>query len=400
MRKFIYLLILSFICSGILSAQFNYNDILINEIVASNDSSTGITDNDAEYDDYVELYNNTNTALLLDNYYLSDSSEYPTKWKFPSGIIINANAYLIVWCDNDSSNFKGVHTNFRLSKSGDDITLSAPNGTIIDQVIFGQQETAQSYSRFPNLSSSFSIQRCTPKANNEIQAGLLNTQLVINEFMADSDSLSNIEEIDGGYPDWIELYNNSNESINLFGYYLSDDGGILTKWAFPPNTLIDANGYMVLFADKDVHQSLANELHSNFKLSKNGENLFLYYQDGTLIDNISFSIQTTNVSYARVPNGTGSFQFSQPTYNSNNNTVSIPAELSDEQFKLRNTLIENFVIIESTLLGEDYRLYAANGKLVKFGKIENLVTWLDASDLDSGSYLLKIRSKTLKFQKI
>lgn len=399
-NKLTFILIMNlfgFIC---LNAQFDYNDILINEIVASNDSSTGISDNDVEYDDYIELYNTTNVALLLDNFFLSDSSEFPTKWKFPNGIILNANEYLIVWCDNDSSNFKGIHTNFRISKSGDDITLSAPNGAIVDQVIFGQQQTGLSYSRTPNLSASFSIKKCSPKADNDTERGTLNSQLVINEFVADSDSLSNIEEIDGGFPDWLELYNNSNESINLFGYYLSDNGGVLTKWAFPPNSFIDANGYIVLFADKDVHQSIANELHTNFRLSKNGESIFLYYQDGTLIDNVSYSIQNTNVSFARVPNGTGNFQFSEPTYNANNNTVSTIEYQQNVKFSIRNTLVKNYLIIESNLMGEKYAVFLSNGTLVKTGEILNPSMEINTSQLESGNYILKIKTAAVKFQKL
>ena len=85
--------------------------------------------------------------------------------------------------------------------------------------------------------------------------------LVINEFMADNDNV--VPDPSGEYDDWIELYNNSTRTISLNGYFLSDESGDLTQWAFP-DTSIGSNEYLIVWADDDEGQP---GLHANFKLS-------------------------------------------------------------------------------------------------------------------------------------
>ena len=65
------------------------------------------------------------------------------------------------------------------------------------------------------------------------QAQINQGEIVINEFSADSDSLSGIADPDGGYPDWIELYNTTDAAIDLSGIFLSDKEDELQKWQFP-----------------------------------------------------------------------------------------------------------------------------------------------------------------------
>ena len=46
--------------------------------------------------------------------------------------------------------------------------------------------------------------------------------IFINEVMADNESA--VFDQEGDYPDWIELYNDESQAIDLEGYFLSDDG--------------------------------------------------------------------------------------------------------------------------------------------------------------------------------
>ncbi len=59
------------------------------------------------------------------------------------------------------------------------------------------------------------------------------------------------------------------------------------KWPFP-DTIIGANDYLIIWADKDEEQE---GLHSNFKLSKSGEALYLSYSVENILDFISFGAQ-------------------------------------------------------------------------------------------------------------
>ena len=136
--------------------------------------------------------------------------------------------------------------------------------------------------------------------------------LVINEFLASNDSTA--ADQDGEYDDWIELYNNTDDVISLAGYFMSDDGNDLTQWAFP-DTVIAANGYLIIWADNDVEQG---GLHANFKLSASGESIYLVNSGGNVIDEIIFDEQTSDISFGRYPNGTGDFMEMTPSFTNEN----------------------------------------------------------------------------------
>ncbi len=136
--------------------------------------------------------------------------------------------------------------------------------------------------------------------------------LVINEFMADNDTV--VPDPSGEYDDWIELYNNSNNTISLNGYFLSDESSDLTQWAFP-DTSIGPNEYLIVWADDEEGQP---GLHANFKLSASGEEIVLVAPDTTIVDEVTFGAQTTDLSTGRYPNGTGSFVLMNPTFAAEN----------------------------------------------------------------------------------
>jgi len=141
-------------------------------------------------------------------------------------------------------------------------------------------------------------------------------EVVVNEFVASNDSIGGgIPDPEGGYPDWIELYNTTDRSVNLSGVFVSDDLDNLTKWEFPSGTLLGSDEYLILWADNDLTQT---GYHVAFKLSKGGETIYLSNSDGSIIDSISYGEQKTNIAYARVPNGTGDFQFWTATFSNNN----------------------------------------------------------------------------------
>ena len=82
---------------------------------------------------------------------------------------------------------------------------------------------------------------------------------------------------------WIELHNPDGGSVNLNGYYLTDDFDQLTKWQFPAVT-IPGNGFLVIFASsKDRRPVDGNNLHTNFNLNGGGEYLALVASDGVTI---------------------------------------------------------------------------------------------------------------------
>lgn len=127
--------------------------------------------------------------------------------------------------------------------------------------------------------------------------------LFINEFMADN-SIT-IADPDGKYPDWIELFNAGDDTIDLSGMYLTDDLTDPTAWQFPEDTYIEPGGYLLVWADHD-----GGELCASFGLNANGEEIGLFTSDGeTLIDSIVFVKQLRDVSYGRIPDGSSNWDY-------------------------------------------------------------------------------------------
>ncbi|MEP6793517.1 MAG: CotH kinase family protein [Saprospiraceae bacterium] len=134
--------------------------------------------------------------------------------------------------------------------------------------------------------------------------------LVINELMASNETTTTDEN--GEYEDWIEIFNYGTEDIYLGDKYLSDKADNPIKWKLP-DISIQPGEYIVVWADEDGSQG---DLHANFKLSATGEYVGIYDNDASgnaLIDGITFDAQQPDISFGRIPNGTGSFQSLQPT---------------------------------------------------------------------------------------
>ena len=218
--------------------------------------------------------------------------------------------------------------------------------------------------------------------------------IVINEFQADNEAI--IADQDGEYDDWIELYNNTNMSIDLSGYFLTDDDDDMFQWSIPNGTSIDANGFLIIWCDKDTTQ---NGLHANFKLSSEGESIFLSDASGTLVDQIIFTDQSEDMTYARFPNGTGNFQEMYPTFNDINIDVSSLNEF-DYQASLKiypnpaRTSV-NIELMTIDGLFEPVMIYTLDGQLIYQIEIKDHFE-LDVSDWVKGLYFVMSKQRTEK----
>ena len=145
--------------------------VVINELMADNDEI--IADPQGDYDDWLELHNLTDNAVLLTGMYLSDKEDEPTKWQFPENTEIPANGYLIVWLDGNGEDAPdGLHANFKLSKNGETAMLvdtDARGNTVLDSVTFGEQETDVAFGRLPNGTGDFQVVQATPGAENRVE---------------------------------------------------------------------------------------------------------------------------------------------------------------------------------------------------------------------------------------
>jgi hypothetical protein len=142
---------------------YDIDAIVINELMSVN--SVTASDQNGQFDDWIELHNITSDQVDISGYYLSDSKSNPIKWKVPDGTSIAPNGYLIIWADKDTTQ-SGLHTNFKLSSLGETLVLSKPDKSTLDKVTYPAQTLELSYSRHPDGTGEFRWQNPTFNSGN------------------------------------------------------------------------------------------------------------------------------------------------------------------------------------------------------------------------------------------
>ncbi|HWB01918.1 MAG TPA: lamin tail domain-containing protein [Verrucomicrobiales bacterium] len=120
--------------------------------------------------------------------------------------------------------------------------------------------------------------------------------LKITEFLASNED--GLTDEDGDEEDWIEIQNQGPDAVNLANWRLTDNAARPDKWIFPSLNLASGARLLVWASEKD-HRDPARELHTNFKLSSDGEYLGLIRPDGTVEHDFgtAYPAQFEDVSY-------------------------------------------------------------------------------------------------------
>ena len=296
--------------------------LVINEVMA--DPVTGLRDDEDELCDWIELYNTTEKAIKLDQYGLSDNERKPLKWRFPEGAVIEPHGYYLVYCTGkdrmDTARTGIPHTNFRLSAEHETIILTDSQGHVLDRVMIDNLPQDASYGR--NDEGTMQVfQVGTPTLpNNETGIrqmdynlrSLNKTGIYLSEVLASNDAIETYNKADT--TDWIEIYNSGTEAVDISDWGLSDNLGRPRKWQFPAGTVISPGEYKIVLCDKHPEKSVTGEYHTNFKLSRLGnETVTLSDATGRILDKIILPEMRTDVSYGRTIGTTGLFYYDTPT---------------------------------------------------------------------------------------
>jgi hypothetical protein len=184
-------------------------------------------------------------------------------------------------------------------------------------------------------------------ANITPAAPIVRGQVLISEFVADNKETGVLDE-DGLASDWIEIWNSTNASVNLSGYFLTDDQAVPNKWAFPSWTL-GADKYLLAFAsgnDRKPAQAVPGQdnpgtlaqprLHTNFKLNKTGGYLALTKANGSGGFDVvtvftSYPPQEEDVSYGS-SDSEGFTGFMETTTPGQPNAVTVQGFVRDTRF--------------------------------------------------------------------
>ena len=103
---------------------------LITEFLTNNNS--GILDENGTRQDWIEIHNPDLVAVDMGGYHLTDDVGLPTRWTFPSGVIVAPGGYLVVFASGKNRTVAGqtLHTNFSLASGGEYLALNEAGGVV------------------------------------------------------------------------------------------------------------------------------------------------------------------------------------------------------------------------------------------------------------------------------
>jgi hypothetical protein len=266
--------------------------VRINEVLVKNKYS--ITDHSGDRVEWVELYNDSTQVVSLKGYYLSDKENNLFKWAFPDTNIAAKN-YLIVFLSGKQSTKDELHASFRLSESESALYLTNRNSMRYDRIQLSAKLGE-------NISVGYTDGKLvyyalpTPGSINARGFESLNA---IGYF--DKSGLYISEVCAANKPktrqnDWVELHNASSATVDLSGYYLSDDKEKPQKWKISSLSM-DAGGYAVIETSSDESR---NKNIANFGISPSGETLMLSDKAGNILDVFNTGVLQEGITSGRI----------------------------------------------------------------------------------------------------
>jgi hypothetical protein len=233
--------------------------------------------------------------------------------------------------------------------------------------------------------------------------GPIDPKIEINDIVINELAANNKDDSGKTTDDWIELYNRTNTILSLKNLGLSDTITDRFVFEFPDNTAIIPDGYIIVLADK---KDKKNNLHANFKLSADGEELYLTHKNFGTIDSVVFGEQSINKSYGRLPNGTGPFVVLDPTFNQKNEAPSnVQHPLLFENgvtFIIYPNPAKDYIYIQPIIENIEFavKIYNSNGRLMNaYSSGENGVS-VNVSEFPDGLYIIELfnQSKCQRFK--
>ncbi len=260
----------------------------INEVMSENATALLTVNGDAP--DWIEIVNDGATRVNLNRYALLLESAPNKIFSFPS-VSLEPGEYLLIYADGSktSSAREELHAPFKLSASGGDaLLLLDAQGQAIDMVTLPELAADSAYCRAADGSWQVST-KATPGAPNvfsdTVEAAAADVSVVLGALEISEAMSSNalyFQDESGNTPDYVEIHNRSGASVNLAGWYLSDDNAKLKKWTFPAVT-IPADGYLAVHCSGLDRTDDPNHLHTSFKLGSDGETVYLTSPEGQTV---------------------------------------------------------------------------------------------------------------------
>lgn len=301
-----FIIIVLFVCllPNLNQTYVKQGELYINKILCKNVSIK--KDNNGIYSDYIEIYNGYSFNVNLKGYHLSDSEFVTDKWTFPD-IIVKSKESLIVYASgNDTCDLinQVCHTNFKLSSSGEVITLSDKHGNIISKFTYPEQYPDTFYGY---INGKYTYISKDEKEVNKKNNSKKDYKIEITEYMTHN-KRSYYDEY-GNYYDWIEIHNNGNDDYTLEGLYLTDDMTNLKKYELP-NVKLEKDKYLIIYL-AGQKKEYDRGIYADFKLSDDDKYIIIS-NGNVVIEKVPIVKLVDNVSYGKTSDGWAYFTTATP----------------------------------------------------------------------------------------
>lgn len=265
---------------------------------------------DGEQTDFIELYNPSSSSVDISGYRLQDDKGAEEEYVIPEGTTIEAGQIMVFYKDETFT--------FGLGGDGDVVTVLDAEGKIVDTIEYPAMEDGSSYARIPDGSDNWQVvTEPTPGESNGQGGGSEDPETPSGH------AAIRLNELNGN-DKFIELYNISDEDVDITGvYFTKDDEDTFTA---PEGTVIPAKGFLTVWSEKADGD---HELIFDFGLSADKSvKIELFAPDGKALDvfkNLSTALGETwgeddgkydskdLGSFARNTDGTGDWYIMVPT---------------------------------------------------------------------------------------
>ena len=247
--------------------------------------------------DWVELWNTFNEAVDISGFILSDNVGND-KYIFPEGTVIDGGGYLVVSCTDRVVDAEVAP--FGLSRENEETVVLKNASGLIVEIVHSKPMEAESMALnadgiwtasaelSPGYDNSAAGHQAFLKAIGAEKGSVLISEIMTSDQLVLPDSF-------GEFPDWAELYNTTDQAIDLSGWYLSDDPAQPQKWMIPELVIQPGERKTIFCSGRGVNAD--GEVHAEFSLSAGGESLTLTSYIGNVVDSVSFPASESHHSF-------------------------------------------------------------------------------------------------------
>ena len=227
-----------------------------------------------------------------------------------------------------------------------------------------------------------------------------NTPVSLNEICSSNKTL--ITDYNGKYSDYIELYNSSDDTVDLAGWGLSDNPDKLFKWTFPDGATIAPYGYLVVFASGN-NTACGTEYHTNYNITRGGETIILSTPEGGIADIIDLPVLEEDSVMARYPDGNDTLKTMSGTPSDSNTSGTVTSSfVSKPGFSHESGIYaDNFNLTLSSQNGTIH--YTTDGSVPTLNSpvysepISVYNRTNEPNDLSAYQYTISLQSGTLSY---